>query len=264
MKNKGNKKAESASEPLRESLVDIGLTANEITLYLTSLSVGPITIAALSQRLGIRRPNLYKIIAQLEARGLARFMATKRQRRTFMVEPPTIVRELLQKKRESIATDEHRLVFAIPALMANYRQGEGSTKIKFFESREEWMNAFFDTLNETDSIEWFGNYHDWVSFVTPEKEKLWIEKRIEKKVSIKLLMLPSEEGASLVNPAPEDRREYRILNSAMPFNCSFQIFSNKVLLWQPKTPLAVLIEDEYIAQMFHAIFQMLWEKAPVA
>lgn len=126
------------------------------------------------------------------------------------------------------------------------------------------MNAFFDTLSEADEIEWFGNYHDWVSFVTPEKEKLWIEKRIEKKISIKLLMLPSEEGESLVNPAPEDRREYRILHSAMPFNCSFQIFSNKVLLWQPKTPLAVLIEDEYIAEMFRAIFLMLWEKSPVA
>lgn len=264
MKNKADKKIGIASESLRQSLIDLGLTANEISLYLTSLSVGPVTIAALSHRLGVRRPNLYKIIAQLEARGLARFTATKRKRRTFMVEPPTIVRELLQKRRESIATDEHRLISAIPALMANYRQGEGSTKIKFFESREEWMNAFFDTLNEADNIEWFGNYHDWVSFVTPEQEKLWIEKRIQKKIPIKLLMLPSEEGAALVNPAPEDRREYRILDSATPFNCSFQVFSNKVLIWQPKMPLAVLIEDEYIAQMFRAIFQALWEKSPVA
>jgi sugar-specific transcriptional regulator TrmB len=261
MKNKEKRDSQNASEPLRQSLIDLDLAPNEITLYLASLSLGPKTIAALAAHLGMRRPNLYKIITQLEARGLAHFTATKRKRRTFMVEPPTKVRELLQKKREGIMADEHRLVSAIPGLMARYRQGEGTTKIKFFESRSEWMDAFFGTLNEATQIDWFGNYHEWVSFVTPEQEQSWIEKRIKKGIPIRLLMLPSKEGEVLANAPQQFKREYRLLNSALSFDCSFQIYANKVLMWQPKTPLAVLIEDEYFAQMYRAIFATLWEKA---
>jgi DNA-binding MarR family transcriptional regulator len=261
MGNSPKKTPTSVIEPLRQSLLDLGLTSNEISLYLASLSSGPKTLSSLAHQLGIQRPNLYKTIAQLEDRGLASFTATKQKKRTFVVEPPTRVRELLQKKRENITTDEHHLISAIPALMASYRQGEGSTKIKFFESRSEWMDAFFGTLDEADQIDWFGNYHEWVSFVTPEQEQLWVDKRIEKRIPIRLLMLPSEEGKGLINPKPQTQREYRLLNSKAPFDCSFQLYSNKVLLWQPKTPLAVLIEDENITQMFRAIFSTLWETA---
>lgn len=261
MKNKANAKTTSVLDPLWQSLVDLELSPNEITLYLTSLASGPLPIAALASQLGMRRPNLYKVITQLEARGLARFSATKRKRRTFVVEPPTTVRELLQKKRESIASAEHHLAAIIPVLMAQYRQGEGATKVKIFETRDQWMQVFFDTLTEADRIDWFGNYHEWVSFVGAEQEQLWIAKRIEKQIPIRLLMLPSVEGSSLTEAPPQARREYRLLVSAVPFSCSFQIFANKILLWQPTTPLAVLIEDEYITQMFRAIFQTLWQTA---
>lgn len=261
MKNKANTKTPDVLEPLRQSLLDLELSPNEITLYLTSLALGPTPIAKLAQQLGMRRPNLYKVITQLEARGLARFSTTKRKRRTFVVEPPTTIRELLQKKRESVASAEQHLAAIIPVLMAQYRQGEGTTKVKIFETRDQWMQAFFDTLTEADRIDWFGNYHEWVSFVGAEREQLWIAKRIEKQIPIRLLMLPSIEGESLADASPQSRREYRLLASAVPFSCSFQIFANKILLWQPKTPLAVLIEDEYLAQMFRAIFQTLWQTA---
>jgi hypothetical protein len=59
-------------------------------------------------------------------------------------------------------------------------------------------------------------------------------------------------------------RETRILQGGAPFATSFQLFANKVLIWQPKAPLAVLIEDEYIVQMLRSIFYLLWGKSKAA
>lgn len=41
------------------------------------------------------------------------------------------------------------------------------------------------------------------------------------------------------------------------FTTSFQIFANKAALWQPKAPLAVLIEDENLIQIFKGAFEYL-------
>lgn len=243
---------------LSNALTELGLSSHETALYLTSIASGPTTIPTLAASLGVKRPNLYKIITQLENRGLAKFASTGQKLRTFMVEPPTVVRMLLEEKRNRIFKDEHQLLSVLPSLMAQYRQGEGPTKVKFFESREQWVNIFFDTLNEAEQIDWFGNYDEWLSFVGIENEQRWIEKRVEKKIPIRLLLLPSAEGEALSLEQKSAYRESRTLISPVTFGCSFQVFSNKVLIWQPKTPLAILVEDEYIARMFRAVYEMLW------
>jgi hypothetical protein len=40
---------------------------------------------------------------------------------------------------------------------------------------------------------------------------------------------------------------------------SFQLFANKVIIWQPKAPVAILIEDQYVIAMLKSIFDKLWE-----
>lgn len=67
-----------------------------------------------------------------------------------------------------------------------------------------------------------------------------------------------ESGA----PGPNAPSRERI-NAPIPFQTAFQLFGNKVIIWQPKAPLAVLIEDEYIVQMLKSIFFIMWEKAGI-
>ena len=86
---------------LYTSLKEIGLTESEANLYITSLSLGPTTIASLAEHLHIPRPNVYKVITGLEEHGLAVFSERKRYARTFMGGPPTVVLEKIRQKRES-------------------------------------------------------------------------------------------------------------------------------------------------------------------
>lgn len=247
---------------LHISLNELGLLESEVNLYVTSLALGPVTIMALAEHLAIPRPNVYKAIAGLEKHGLAKFSERKRYTRTFVVEPPTVVLELLRKKRETMSDLDQVLVGAMPDLLANYHQGETPTKIKVLQGKEQYIKAFFSILDEEkNETQFFGSAKDFVNFISWEEEYKWMGKREERGIFVKSLLLPSEESKSLQAKDATHLREIRIIEGLTPFVTAFQLFANKALIWQPAGSLAVLIEDEYIVTMLRSIFNLLWDSS---
>ena len=248
-------------ENLYTSLKELGLTESESNLYITSLSLGPTTIASLAENLNIPRPNVYKIIAELEVYGLAKFSERKRYLRTFMVEPPTAVLEQLRKKREAMGTLDQTLVGAMPDLLALYRQGEMPSKIRIFNGEKEWLKIFFQVLDEAkNTIEYFGSADAFINLITWEKEREWIAERVKKNIHMNALLTPGEDATVLEATDKQDMRMTKIFRGTVPFVTGFMLYANKVIIWQPKTPLVILIEDEYIVQMLRSIFTALWNQ----
>ncbi len=249
-------------ETLYNSLKELGISENAIELYVASLSVGPSTISSLSSVLNMNRPNVYKIIAELEKYGLAKFSERKKFSHTFMVQPPTVIKELLNKKVASLEIDNKKIFAAMPDLLAMYRQGELPTSIKIYEGREQFMKIFFELLDEAkDTIEYLGSAEDLISgFIGWTTEEGWIKKRLEKNIFMKSLIFGGKDASKLRIEDSKQKRETRILKNLQPFPTSFHISANKVIIWQTKTPLALVIEDQYIVQMFRAMFYAFWEQ----
>lgn len=251
------------SQKLYISLKELGLTESEANLYTTSLALGPATIASLAEHLGIPRPNVYKVIAGLETHGLAKFSERKQYTRTFIVEPPTIVLQKLRDKRESVANLDHSLVSFMPELLAQYHQGETPTKIKIFEGREQWLKIFFQVLDEArGDISFFGSADSFIELITWEKEYEWIEKRIEKNIHINVLLTPSKDAKVLGSGDQKEMRTTRLYTGTLPFVTGFMLYANKVIIWQPKAPLVLLVEDEYIIEMLRSVFEFMWQATP--
>ena len=247
---------------LYTSLKELGLTESEANLYIISLSFGPSTIAALAKYLNTPRPNVYKVIAGLDRHGLAKFSERKRYLRTFMVEPPTVVLEKLRQKRELVAGLDQTIVSAMPDLLAMYHQGETPTKIKVLEGDEQWMKLFFDILDEAkEKIDFFGSADSFIELVTWEKEKEWIKKRIRNKIHINCLLAPGKDAATLLGNDQKEMRTTKIFNGTIPFVTGFMLYANKAVFWQPKAPLIIVVEDEYIITMLRSMFSWMWEKS---
>ncbi len=248
-------------ESIYSSLKELGLTESEANLYTISLSLGPVSIATLAEHLAVPRPNVYKLIAALEERGLAKFSERKKYARTFIVEPPTTVLEQLRKKREKVADLDHALVGAMPELLAHYHQGETPTKIKIFDGKEQWLDIFFQVLDETQGdIQFFGSADAFIELITWEKELLWIKKRVEKGIHINVLLTPSKDAEILESKDDKEMRTTKIFHGTILFVTGFMVYANKVIIWQPKAPLVLLIEDEYIVEMLRSIFESLWNR----
>lgn len=254
----------SISEVKKElytSLKELGLTESEASLYIVSLALGPATIASLGEHLNIPRPNVYKLIAGLERHDLAKFSERKKYTRTFVVEPPTTVLEKLRQKREKVADLDQTLIGAMPDLLALYHQGETPTKIKVLGGRDQWEKVFFQVLDEAkDKIDFFGSADAFIELVTWDVEREWIKERVKKNIHINTLLVPGKEAQVLESTDEKEMRTTKLFNGKIPFVTGFMLYANKVIIWQPKAPLALLIEDEYIVQMLRSIFDVLWER----
>jgi sugar-specific transcriptional regulator TrmB len=246
---------------LYASLKQLDLNDQEAQLYLLSLNLGPTLISNLAKHLKMARPNVYLLIKKLEQAGLVKKYKNKFDRR-FFVEPPTVVLESVRKQKQSLNANEFSLVADMPDLLALYSQGSRKTNIKILDGQEQFDSTYKKILEEAgDRVEFFGSFGDYLKhrgWLTPEK---FIKERIKRKIKVNALFFPFEKMEQTIKKDKNEFRESRILKEAAPFITSFQIFANKVIIWQPKAPLAVLIEDEFIVQMFRSIFYKLWNDA---
>ena len=249
---------QSVYGPLKE----LGLSEHELTLYALSLSLGPKTIKDLAEYLHISRPNVYKVIEGLEKHGLTSFSTKKGYKKNFGVEPPTIITELLRKKRESVTAFERDLTAAMPDLLSMYRQGDMPASVELLVGEDQFVRAFDQILEQAKGqIEFFGSVEEFIGFISWSKEKEWIKKRLKQGIVMRSLLFHGADAVVLKKTDKEELRETRILQEVDACVASFHLFANKVIIWQPKTPMALLISDEYIVKMFRNIFYGYWNKA---
>lgn len=246
---------------LQELLQQLGLTSPEIELYLTSLRIGPVSVSVLARELGVARPNIYKVIAALEEHRLATFTERKGQRKTFSVESPTRITELLQEQQQKLAQQQEALQRNMPDLLALYQQGELPTSIRVYEGPHQFEQIFFQTLDEAGrEFHFFGSAADFIQHISKEKHARWMESRKRRGIRVQALFLP-DPSAKTIESDNDPLRETRYLQNAQPFSPSFFLFANKMIIWQPKAPLALLIQDQYIITMMRSIFRLLWEQS---
>lgn len=245
---------------LYSSLKELGLNEGEISLYSITLAKGAISVSELAKQLEISRPNVYKVITGLEKHGLTQFGESNKYARKFSVESPMVVLEKLREKREKMQQLDHSLSSSLPDLLTLFHQGESATKIKVIQGKEQYLKIFNGILEqENKEIQFFGNVEDFVGFISMGAENEWIKKRMKKNILIKSLLLPGKIANQFQQDDVKQLRETKILKGAWPFVTSFQIFANKVIIWQPKAPLAILIEDKFIVEMLKSMFDKFWE-----
>lgn len=247
---------------LNKSLEELGLTNHERDLYCLSLSLGPASVAVLAEHLKISQPNVYKVIRGLETHGLAVFSNKKGYTKRFIVEPPTVVVDLIRRRQENISHMREQLTVTMPDLLALYKQGELPTKASILQGERQIRNTFVRTYEEAkNEVLYFGSWSHFIKMLTHEIGEQTIDRRVAHNVRVRGLLLPAEENARLFKNQEKELRELRVLKDAAPFTTSFHLFSNKIILWQPHAPLALLIEDEYLITMFRSMFEWMWERS---
>jgi len=245
---------------LYKTLEELSLSEYETKLYMLSLTMGPSLVASLAKNMGISRPNLYKIVEGLEKKGLAEFSHKKGYNRRFMVASPTVVIDLLREKRKELEHIDQNITQQMPELLDAYKQGEQPTKISILPETIKILDAFDKVFEEAkDEILFLGSADDLTKMVSYSRLEKQIRKRIKRGVHTKLLLFPGEAAETFKKKDKRELRETRVIKNLSHFVTSFYLFANKIIIWQPEAPLAILIEDEYIVQMFKSMFTQLWE-----
>lgn len=243
-------------------LRELGVREQEIDLYAYSLALGPVPITVLAEQLAISPPNIYKIIANLEAHGLAQFSKRKRYARTFSVESPNVLRNKLEQKRREIGEIAHQFQELLPDLLTNYHQGDTPTKIRVLDRGSQVIEAsrhVFD--DDKKEVLLFGSMEPYVAILGEDGYHQIAAERIERGITLKALLFPGPTTDWMKSRPASDGREVRMLAQADPFVTSFQSSTRTAFIFQPNVPLVLLIEDQFIVQMLRSMFMMLWKRA---
>lgn len=251
------------SSELDNALEELGVTQSERELYSLSLASGPMTAQEFARHLGLQRPYLYTLMNGLRSKGLMPSVTSKYQKK-FIVEPPNVVLELLRKKKTAIDALSVNFSSSLPKLLAQYKQGGVATQVMFYEGKAKFMELYDRILEEEDAeTVYFGEAEHFLTLIGEIRLEHWIQRRKEKGVRIKTLMVDSMRARSIPSDINE-LRETRVIDRAVKdLPASFQVFGRSVIFWQPHTPLAVVLQDEYIAQLMRGAFSLLWSEGQI-
>lgn len=253
-----NNRPKLVSDELNKALEELGATPSERELYALSLASGPMTAQEFADQLGLQRPYLYTLMQNLRSKGLMPSVTSKYKKK-FIVEPPNVILELLRKKKTSIDALSTDFSASLPKLLAQYKQGGVATQVMFYEGKAKFMELYDRILaEEVEETVYFGEAEHFLTLIGEVRLERWIQERKEKGIRIKTLMVDSTKARSIPSDTIE-LRETRVIDRAIKdLPASFQVFGRSVIFWQPHTPLAVVLQDEYIAQLMRGTFALLW------
>lgn len=248
-------------EELIKLLEELGIKDNDEKVYLACLELGPTTITKIAYKAEVERATVYAILDRLKEKGLVT-INVKESDRHIQVESPDKLLILAKHKIRSIQDREHEFRSILPDLLSTVNQRGNQPKVKFYEGRDQYIDIFDHIIDEAKGkMYYFGDVDQFVKMVSWEFERNWVKRRIRKKILMKMLVNKGQYFPEYRKRDAQELRETRFYPTEMKFEASYLLWNNKIALWNPVVPLAIVIEDEIIVKMFKEMFFGLWKKS---
>ncbi len=233
---------------IQEVLKEIGLSQNEIKIYLALLELGPSLIGKICGKTKIHRRNVYDSLEMLKNKGFVSSII-QNNRNVFEAVNPKRILDILDEKRTDIEKILPQLLNKENKNLMNIRiyTGQNGRKIIFEDKlkckeTQYVLGAHKPSENRKNYIE---NYH---------------KRRIKNKIALKMLF--SEEDIKIAKKFNRYKMvKARLLPNKLSSPIAINIYGNKtaILLGSDTLePTSILIDDKGLSEDFKTYFNMLW------
>jgi sugar-specific transcriptional regulator TrmB len=232
-----------------------GLKEPEACVYLAALELGPSSVLSLARATDIKRGTVYEIVDRLVDRGLLK-IAKDGKRRSFIAEDP-------QSLTDSLTESIQQLTAVLPQLLALQQQNVRKPTITYYDGEEEIWHIYRDTLTSGGPILSFTSVIGVYDLLEPKRIERYIRERVEKKIPVRIIAVDSKESREWMQRGSDELRDIRLVprESAL-FSADVEIYGSKVAIISFKQGLfGLVIDNEQIAQMFRAAFELMWQAA---
>jgi sugar-specific transcriptional regulator TrmB len=243
---------------METALQRIGLTKNEVKIYLTILKAGPILAGEITNRSGIHRRNVYDSIERLKEKKLVGFVI-KDNKKYFQINHPNKFLDLLEEKKSNIKNQEDVIKSLLPQLISLKNVSEVKNRITVFEGKKGLITILEDVIQtgQENCV--------LVTTKVPNYLQAYLKKFHKKRIKVKVfdkIILNNQElkRAQALNKMPHT--ESRVLSKTHDSPLALNIYDNKIgLLIFSEQPIGILIEDKQVASSFRKHFSSLWDMA---
>ncbi|MCX6780870.1 MAG: hypothetical protein NT003_02000 [Candidatus Magasanikbacteria bacterium] len=244
---------------LQTELKSLGLTDQEIQIYLAGLELGPCSILELAKKTGAHRTTVYHTVQELEQKKI--FSESIRgKKRVFVAEGPDAFKKMLLTKLD-------RVDGIAGELLALARTGSVKPVVKMYVGLQGIKDVFYDLLRakEPTSYAWAGIEH--MNKTSTSLQEFWMHEyaplREKHKKFAKLIMPDTDAGKLWKSTDAQKFRETRLLpSSTYNFPGEIMLYDDKVacLVYTDKEQFAVVLESKTISETLKMVFNLCWSQ----
>jgi len=241
-------------------LSEIGLTQNEIKIYLALLKLGKSKTGELLKEANLNSGRVYETLDSLQKKGLVSYIIESNIKYFSPADPKQIL-DYLEEKKENIEKQKKEYSKVLPELMGRLSQLSDDVKVEVFIGLKGLRNAFekeikrYETCKEVYvmGLVHSSNYSKIVArFFTNEVYK---ERKIHNVVAKKILSIDANNDEIIEKDA---NVRYLPFSSMMTTNI---IDDLTILSINTETHITITIENSAVSKSFKENFEMLWKIA---
>ena len=252
---------EPLARNLAETLADIGLQATEINVLTTLFDdKTALRVSILSKKTKINRTTLYPILRSLSKKGLVS-SAEEGGILVWRAIRPNLLIDYIEQMQEKLKIGVEKMRDIVPFMEPkNAGRERKYPTIQYFEGTEGIKKVLTDTItgNPSKTIYGFSGTDATYKLMGP-----WVRDYIKRRVASGVKRYEIATGTpasreSQIKDSQEMRRTH-LLPDGYPFEVEMSTYEDKVhiISFAEDYPVAVLIQDEKIAQVIKTLFQYI-------
>lgn len=239
------------------TLIGIGFTEKEATIYLSLLSFKKATAYSIHQKSGLKKSTVYVILENLVRKGFV-LKIPQNKKTLYIAKSPTECLKIFQEKLNEAKE-------MLPELMAIQKKDEEKVSVSYHEGSDGIQEVYNDKLKYAGEEYVTFASEDTVNALGYEWMEKFIENRIKKNIHVRTITpttryfkerLFQKNKSELRAMKFIDQKEY-------PFSIGIDIYGgSKVSLISGKEAIGTIIESSEVYNTMKMIFELLWKKLP--
>lgn len=234
-----------------EQLQALGLTKNEISLYLATLQIGPAPISRLASKAGVKRPTAYNHLDDLINKGLVH-QVVKGKRKLYATHPPEQLLEVLEQQR-------HQVAQALPYLNSLYHTTPKQPRVMFYEGKAALVRAYREIWSTPQTIYTAFSPERYFQVFTPEDNEEFYKLLMQNGGQINDLVERSAKAEEFMKHSyRKGSGQAKFLPESTKLAVDFLATTKVVALVSLRNQTATVIDDPDIAAAHVALFKTIW------
>jgi len=243
-----------------DALRKIGLTENEIKIYLDLLESGSSTAYDVGKRTGIYRVHVYDKLEQLMDKGLVThiYMGSKK---FFQATSPSKIKQYLEDRRTELETQEEAIDGILPQLEAMVNLPKEDTFVEVFKGKEGLKYFLKDIIKTGKEVLVTGiddeRYKETLPIFMDQYFRDLKRKRIKERV-----ITIKRKGVFMFDKKLAPTTDYRFLEMKQFNPTNTFVYGDKVVIVTWGAPVTVvMIKNKDTAETYRDHFEHLWSAA---
>lgn len=236
-----------------------GLPAKSAMAYVGLLRLGESTAQAIAHEAKLERTTVYKLLEDLEERGLVHKIA-RGKRLTYQAETPHKLTELVDQQKLQLEQ-------LLPTLLALQGDKKQKPTVRFYEQAAGIRSVLLESLHSKSRLRRdFASVENLVEVVGRRFLHEYIEKRVKQGIHLRSLRC----GRDLRKTAEKDwylkaenadlLREVRYLRMNVTFEPLISVHDHTITIISSKAEsYALVIESKEVAQALSVLFDIAWD-----